>query len=194
MLDDFILESSIDLKICDELVEELDNNPLSQPGVMSGGVVDKDSKDSIDLTHPYFRDKTLAQRYIDELSKVLSVYKQKYKYSDIRQHYYYVEAVNIQKYPIGGGFKKWHYEESGVFLDLHRHLVYMTYLNDVEDGGTDFLYQNKTIKAEKGKTIIWPAGWTHTHKGQISNTKVKYIVTGWFTYDHKRAEYKRSKD
>ena len=42
-----------------------------------------------------------------------------------------------------------------------------------------FHFQNKTIKAEKGKTLIWPAGFTDTHRGQISKKHVKYIVTGW---------------
>ena len=55
----------------------------------------------------------------------------------------------------------------------------MTYLNDVPDGGTEFLYQNLTTKAIKGNTVIWPATWTHTHRGQISQTHEKIIITGW---------------
>ena len=65
---------------------------------------------------------------------------------------------------------------------MGRLLVFMTYLNDVDDGGTDFLYQNLTTQAKKGKTIIWPAEWTHTHKGQISEKKEKYIETGWYNF------------
>ena len=59
----------------------------------------------------------------------------------------------------------------------------MTYLNNVKDGGTMFKYQNLTIPAKKGLTLIWPSDWTHTHKGQISNTKEKYIITGWYSYE-----------
>ena len=58
----------------------------------------------------------------------------------------------------------------------------MTYLNSVEDGGTEFKYQNLITPAKKGLTLIWPAQWTHTHRGQISGTKEKYIVTGWFNF------------
>src|SRR5210317_1607787 len=54
------------------------------------------------------------------------------------------ETINIQKYPIGGGFKSWHCERDGAFnQSIKRVLVFMTYLNDVEDGGTEFMYQNK---------------------------------------------------
>ena len=65
-----------------------------------------------------------------------------------------------------------------------RLLVFMTYLNDVEDGGeTEFLYQNLKVKPEKGKTLIWPSEWTHTHRGLTSKSESKFIVTGWFEFD-----------
>ena len=61
-----------------------------------------------------------------------------------------------------------------------RAMVYMTYLNDVtEGGGTMFYHQNVTTKAVKGKTLIFPAAYTHLHKGEISQTQHKYILTGW---------------
>jgi hypothetical protein len=49
-------------------------------------------------------------------------------------------------------------------------------------GGFKIIYQNKTIKAVKGKTVIWPSDWTHSHKGQISHTKEKLIITGWYSH------------
>ena len=58
----------------------------------------------------------------------------------------------------------------------------MTYLNNVEDGGTIFKYQNIKTKAKKGLTLIWPSDFTHTHKGEISNKKHKYILTGWLGF------------
>ena len=54
---------------------------------------------------------------------------------------------------------------------------------NVVDGGTEFKYQKIILNAEKGNLIIWPADFTHTHKGIISNTKEKYIATGWFEID-----------
>ena len=38
------------------------------------------------------------------------------------------------------------------------------------------------IPAKKGLTLIWPSDWTHTHKGEISKTKEKFIVTGWLSF------------
>ena len=89
------------------------------------------------------------------------------------------EFIYIQKYPPGGGFKKWHFEEPG---HLKRCLVFMTFLNDMTDeGGTEFLYQDLKVEPKKGLTLIWPSYWTHTHRGVISKTQEKYIVTGWYS-------------
>ena len=57
----------------------------------------------------------------------------------------------------------------------------MLYLNTINNkGGTEFPYQKITFNAIKGNLIIWPADFTHPHKGVISETEEKYIVTGWF--------------
>jgi hypothetical protein len=66
---------------------------------------------------------------------------------------------------------------------MKRHLVFMTYLNTVDDEGeTEFWYQRKYIQPRKGRTLIWPAEWTHTHRGIPSQTQDKYIITGWYSY------------
>ena len=96
-------------------------------------------------------------------------------------HYGTVEGLNIQKYKPSEGFYRWHSERSGK-PTMTRCFVHMTYLNDVDDGGTEFMYQKLISPAKKGLTLIWPSDWTHTHKGQISQTQTKYILTGWLNY------------
>ena len=90
--------------------------------------------------------------------------------------------IKIQHYQPNEGYYKWHWENTGHEENIKRHLVFMTYLNNVKDGGTEFKYQNITAPAHKGLTLIWPAIWTHTHRGQISQTESKTIITGWFSY------------
>jgi hypothetical protein len=56
----------------------------------------------------------------------------------------------------------------------------MLYLNDVEDGGeTEFLYQRMRVKPKQGTLLIWPAGFTHTHRGNPPLSNNKYVITGW---------------
>ena len=69
--------------------------------------------------------------------------------------------------------------------NLQRLFAWMTYLNDVneEDGGTtDFDYYKIKVKPEKGKTLIWPAEWTHAHYGSILKSGEKFIITGWIDF------------
>ena len=77
------------------------------------------------------------------------------------------------------GFFSLHNEHSGMYP--YRMLAWMIYLNNA-NSGTEFPYQNKTITPKAGRTVIWPAGWTHPHKGVIPNEGLKYIATGWFYY------------
>ena len=61
----------------------------------------------------------------------------------------------------------------------------MTYLNDIKDGGeTYFSSQDLKVKPEKGLTLIWPAYWTHMHKGIPAITEHKMVTTGWLTYNN----------
>ena len=64
---------------------------------------------------------------------------------------------------------------------MHRVFAWMTYLNDIksENGNTNFAHYDLKIAPEKGKTLIWPAEWTHAHSGEILKKETKYIITGW---------------
>ena len=75
----------------------------------------------------------------------------------------YVPGFNIQKYSRGDHFAALHSERTSLDT-LHRIFAWMTYLNDVDDGGqTNFNHYGIKIRPETGKTLIWPAEWTHAH-------------------------------
>ena len=88
----------------------------------------------------------------------------------------------LTRYNPGESFMDWHCEQ-GNLRKSSRMMAWMIYLNDVSDGGeTVFLNQRHSIAPEAGKVVIWPAAWTHTHKGLVSKTQTKYILTGWFKF------------
>ncbi|ABL99747.1 2OG-Fe(II) oxygenase [Shewanella amazonensis] len=100
-------------------------------------------------------------------------------------------TINVQKYPKGkGGYPHWHSEQfpqAGHNEALHRVVLYMFYLNDVEEGGeTEFFYQGRKLKPQKGTMVIAPAGFTHTHRGNVPVSGDKYIATSWVMFN--RAE------
>lgn len=176
------------LNICDELIEFHKKDPLKRKVEGKVGAnfeINEEVKSSKDVSL-YFDEESInkvacpvLELYLEELQNILNKYKEEYIYSDRVAKYAIIEGMNIQHYEPKGGFYKWHTER---YRANNRHLVFMTYLNDVPNGGTEFYYQNYTTKAIKGKTLIWPSDWTHTHRGQISDTHEKYITTGWYSY------------
>lgn len=87
----------------------------------------------------------------------------------------------VQRTDPKGGFHHWHSEHNGDMWSMRRIGVWMLYLTDHEgEGETEFIEQGLRITPTKGTVVIWPAGFTHTHRGNPVYEKTKYIATGWF--------------
>lgn len=100
--------------------------------------------------------------------------------NDVGTHAMY--DMRIQKTSPGQGYHVWHCE-NGSSSRRDRMLVFCLFLNDVEDGGeTEFLYLKKRIKPKRDRLLIFPAGFTHTHRGNQPISGDKYILTGWLEY------------
>ena len=92
-----------------------------------------------------------------------------------------VGPPKIQWYDPGQAYYAEHFD-NGMEHD-HRMIAFITYLQDIEEGGgTQFVHQNYTVKSEKGKTVFFPAGYTHLHKGVPAPNDTKVIFTGWFQW------------
>ena len=183
-MENFILQEFIDdINICDELIEYYNKSDNKQKGLAT---VNKTVNESVKkcneiLINP---ENSILNEYLLNLRNVTSKYINKYEWCNKQNPWSILEYIKIQHYQPNEGYFVYHNERDYYSLsNLTRHLVWITYLNDVEDGGeTEFLYQNIKIKPKKGLTIIFPADWTHTHRGITSKTQEKYIITGWFNY------------
>jgi len=175
----------IDKKICDNIISHFKNTPsfYKVSGKTYGGkkFFETIPKKSTELViEPNLR-KPPFDLYEDNLQKCLNLYTKKYEGAKRLSRYGLMGKYNIQHYKPGEGFYEFHCERAG-WEYSDRQFVFMTFLNDVKDGGTIFKYQNLTVPAKKGLTLIWPTDWTHLHKGQISKKHEKYIVTGWLHF------------
>ena len=184
MKDNFIYSDYIDKKVCDDLINFYERSPNKRRGEIGhqdGSIVDEEKKKNKEVILNSSIPE--AQAYLLELAKINTEYKKKYIWSDKNHKPWNISAFKIHKYEPGEGYYIWHFENNGSVGSITRHLVFSTYLNDVKDKGeTEFYYQKIKIKAKKGKTIIFPAAWTHTHRGIASTKNIKYIVTGWYNY------------
>lgn len=191
-------ENAMDSYACDWLIDTFEfNSDQAKPGVVvNNGVLIENSsiKSSMDLAISLDRYDHLIVNAIVMQSLALGIeeYKNEYPTLNTMSPWETLPDYNIQKYLPGQGFKKYHHEHG-----LHNPYIimaWMFYLNDVEDGGTDFPYLDMQLNAKKGNLSIWPAGFTHMHAGIISETTTKYIVTGWFQFENSMYEERRNKN
>ena len=170
--------SEEDMHLCDDLIEYHKNNMEYKNLGKSIGA--NEMKKSTDFTvFPASQNPSILM-----YRKLLFGYIKEYNaaYDNPLAEMTIADGFNIQHYKPGEGYLNWHSERS-IHLTHQRALTFMTYLNDVSDGGgTEFKYQGLRHNAKKGKTLIWPSDFTHTHRGQKSETEEKYITTGWFNH------------
>ena len=173
--------------ICDEIINFFETNPQMQnSGRRIDGKIDTEKKDTLDIT---IQPKNLLEKkfsimknYMEELNILYEDYVNQWPFIKKFLNNIDIGSFNIQKYNTGGHISSVHSERTSI-ATLQRIFVFLTYLNDVEEGGeTRFDHYDLDIIPEKGKTIIWPAEWTHAHSGGIVTKGNKYVITGWMNF------------
>ena len=172
--------------LCSKIIDFFENNKDLQTAGASGLGVDTKIKKTTDIViKPADLKKKkfeIFKQYIGELHKCFFDYQNQWPFLKSMLKTVYVPSFNIQRYEKGDHFSSLHSERTSLNT-LHRLFAWMTYLNDVDDGGqTNFNHYGLKIKPESGKTLIWPAEWTHAHAGEILKSGTKYIVTGWIHF------------
>ena len=174
------------LSLCDDLIAYFETHRgNNKQGVTSSGL-NLDAKNRIDISvspkeinlpgnevfNEYFhslfdchKDYIVQWPFLEEFGKNLEIGR-----------------FNLGRYQSGQHFQVTHTERNGLDT-LHRVLAWMTYLNDVNDGGsTYFSHYGLEVQPRRGLTLIWPAEWTHAHKAHVLKEGSKYIITGWMHF------------
>jgi hypothetical protein len=185
-------ENAVPKHLCESIIEFFESNKKEQsPGRIfltdlkqSEDILSSDEeKVSTDICVSVHYENIFLNLMIDILNDCLNEYIEEY-YFLRKVHTWTIDPhYNLQRYKPGEGYYAWHCENNGPGpISKDRVLAWMIYLNDVPDGGTEFNYELPNLEAKVGTVAIWPAHWTHFHRGIVSNTKTKYIATGWFVY------------
>ena len=176
------------LSICDELIAYFELNKNKQIKGRTSNELNLDTKNSTDITiHP--KDINLPgnevfEKYFHTLFSCYQEYVIEWPFLMTIPENLQIGSFNLQRYETGQHFQKIHTERNDLST-LHRVFAWMTYLNDVDikDGGsTLFSHFGIEVQPAKGLTLIWPAEWTHAHKGNLLKAHSKYIITGWMHF------------
>ena len=75
-----------------------------------------------------------------------------------------------------------HFESLGPVSN--RYLVFLWYLNDVEQGGeTEFVDLDIKVAAKAGRLLIFPPYWMFQHAGRAPVSNDKYILSTYFLFE-----------
>jgi hypothetical protein len=178
---------------CEHLISEFDRNQNLGAGTdrQKGEGSSKHIKNDY---HIYSNGKNInfeefqGRRPVDVFFNGLQACFEKYsdEYSNVKDSRLHCNNMKMQKTSTGGGYHVWHSEQANGD-DARRGLVYMLYLNSLSpeaNGETEFLYQQRRINPVENTMVLWPAAFTHAHRGNpVYGDNHKYIITGWFYYE-----------
>ena len=185
----FCLENALLKEQCNKIIDKFEADPHIIQGRMSRGV-DLAVKNSRDLgisgNNSWKEEDALffniinnaIRQYYGHLNSChnLQIFTtgELYLYTAF-SNYITDTGYQIQKTEPGKGYV-WHNDFSHDNQKA-RELTYILYLNDVDEGWTQF-YNGDQISPRAGRVVIFPATWTYVHQG-YPPLQTKYLMTGW---------------
>ena len=179
------LKNAIENSWCDDIINFYNNLEILSPDLILDRQKHEQTPPPFKKNKYVFLDQNLETLQTQNLYNYF--FKKLYLCLDQYIAKYYVfskdtleaSTIKIQKTSPEEGYHVWHYENMS-YQHSSRRLVYMVYLNDVEEGGeTEFLHQRLRVKPKKGTILLFPPSFTHTHRGNPPLSGDKYAITGW---------------
>jgi len=176
----------LDASFCDGLIHKFNNDDRVSSGIVGKGHKDNGLKKSDDLHitsapgygkyHDHMRNQLLdvIRDYQNILEEKIPVYYPLLK--DMK-----FAGFNMQRTQ-PGGYYNWHTDEHVMSTGRYRGITYIIYLNTIHEMGYTEFYDGTRIQPKQGHALIFPATWTHVHRGVPPTKELKYIATGWCYY------------
>ena len=169
----YIKDNFLSYKESDNIItffKKIPNKEFYKDGKYEGVFLDDES--------PYLKDNKLSflkGRFQNELDEYIKLYP------EINFVYpFYLTEIRFKHWKKNNYFNIWHSEHSG--QNPYRILNFMIYLSN-HNCGTQFL-DKRVIKSEKGKLVIMPSYFTHTHRGMpCPEKKDRYVLSGYFNFN-----------
>lgn len=184
-----VFDNVLDNSMCNHIITLFNNNNNNNCiGMTSGGYAPK-----LKLTTDFDISRCDSNDWKDIDKIIDSIIKQNlHKYTEYiysLNNYYSLPNKELQdngflmqKYEKNKGFFNYHQDFSSIYENksiYYRVLVYILYLNDIDEGGETIIWDDYKIKPKAGSLLFFPSTWTYPHKGNMPISHDKYIITGW---------------
>ena len=172
-----IHDNALDQDVCNSLIHIFDSNEEKHEKI------DQQKK-------PTFTQFNLTENSADFnevhtllIKKTIQYRNEYYKFIDKRvfPEAHAFEQFRIKKYdPNGKDMFDTHVDVQD-HASARRFLSFMWYLNDVPEGGNT-VFNDLTIKPERGKLVVFPPLWLFPHRGEPVLECPKYILSTYLHY------------
>jgi hypothetical protein len=181
-----IYEKVLSKERCQEIIDKIEGFINTNPSEIQDGNNQFKNKDVGRKDYSIFASKIFGG-ITSEVNEILNVHINAYanEFFILRNlGHIRSDEVKLQKTPPRGGYHVWHCEHGVGKGYSDRVLAWTIYLNDIPEGEgeTEFLWQGIKIKPKAGTLCIFPASFTHTHRGNPVYSCDKYIATGWYNF------------
>ena len=113
-----------------------------------------------------------------KIFECIEKYKEDHPEINLTHSYWGLTNLRFKFWKKGECFNDFHSEHCFTFPN--RILSFQIYLTN-HNCGTEF-YDKNVIKSKAGRFCLFPAYFTHTHKGQADLKKDRCIITGYFEF------------
>jgi hypothetical protein len=128
----------------------------------------------------YYNDISIKEfKFLDRLSKLINIYIKTYPEINLTPSFWALDTLKFKLFKKGQSFKNYHSEVG--LPTPYRVLSLQIYLTN-HKCGTEFYRSKKIIESKIGRVCIFPAYFTHTHRGQIDLKKERSIITGYYSF------------
>lgn len=177
-----VYDGALDPKLCRHVVQTFESMPQLQvpngigarPGLEQSGWVEMDVSR---LPEPRFHAFIVAQ-----VQEYYAKYNQACRLTLPISPIHRLSDVIIKRYR-PGGTEKFQVHFDALREVSNRYLVFLWYLNDVEQGGeTEFPDLGVKVKAAAGRLLMFPPYWLYQHAGLPPVSGDKYIMSTYALY------------
>ena len=120
--------------------------------------------------------------FLFKINNTINLYIKKYPEINMTASCWNLTHLRFKFFKKGESFVNWHSEHN--MSSPYRVLALQIYLTE-HNCGTQFYYNKKTILSKIGRVCLFPAYFTHTHKGQPDFNKDRMIITGYYSFTKK---------
>jgi hypothetical protein len=168
---------------------------------MSNFILERDnilSKDECKLIINYFKDKTELEKLNDihyaffknedyerfiflkeKVTFLFNEYSKEYPQINYTKDKWLLNEFRFKHFKPNNYFKEWHSEHS---IGANKRLLCLQFYLSDHNCGTEF-YDGYTVLSKTGRAMMFPAYFTHTHRGQLCpEFKDRYILGGYANF------------